>query len=237
VQPAPVQVHVLPEQLLNEHFAPASHCSVQLPLEQSTSHVEPAAHAVRQPPEEQSMLQSPPFGHDVLQPPLEQSTVHSPAPQYVVHLPLEQSCVQAPVEGQVREQLPFEHDWVHGDVVHCPAQPPFGQEQVAPLQVAAARVVPAAVSGICGPPLGEPASPPDDEMSVPPLDPPHAQRHTTATKTPLKRRSLIDSPPQDSRRSSRSPGRKIHRRDDLLPWRREAQPLRCLFVTRCCLLR
>jgi hypothetical protein len=71
------------EQFANEHFAPASHWSVQPPPEQSTLHVEPAAHAVRHAPSEHETLHVAPFGQDVLQCPFEQSTWQRPAPQYV----------------------------------------------------------------------------------------------------------------------------------------------------------
>jgi hypothetical protein len=80
-QPAPVQVHDPFGQLVNEQCAPVSHCSVQLPLEQSTVHVEPLAHAVRHDPLEQVIVHVAPAGHEVLQWPEPQSTEHVPSPQ------------------------------------------------------------------------------------------------------------------------------------------------------------
>jgi hypothetical protein len=68
-------------QLRKEQCAPMSHCSVQLPVEQSTLHVDPAAHAVRHPPLEHVIVHVAPAGHDVLQWPEEQPTAQLPPPQ------------------------------------------------------------------------------------------------------------------------------------------------------------
>lgn len=189
-----MHVHAPDGQLLNEQFAPWSHCSLQCPLGQSTTHVDPAAHASRQPPLEQSTVHVAPLGHDVLHPPAEQSTVHVPSPQYVRQCPLEQAIVQSPLEGQVSWQLPLEQSIVHGAEAHAEVQLPAEQPHVLPpLQLVLCRAAGVPGSDTAGPPFG--VAPPVVPVVLEPPDP-QAMTPTLATER-MNARTRMENLPRD----------------------------------------